>query len=75
MFADPQIAARAMRVTIPHGAGVAVDHPANPVKFSETPVDYPRAAPLLGADAADILRDWLALDAAALDALREDGVV
>ena len=75
VFADPQIAARAMRVTIPHGAGVAVDHPANPVKFSETPVDYPRAAPLLGADADDILRDWLALDAAALDALREDGVV
>ena len=73
VFDDPQVQARGMRVSIPHSLGVAVDYPANPVKFSETPVDYPRAAPMLGEDADTVLRDWLDLDDAALQALRGSG--
>ena len=73
VFAHPQVEARSMRVSIPHSLGVAVDYPANPVKFSETPVDYPRAAPMLGEDADTVLRDWLDLDDAAAAALRKNG--
>ena len=74
VFAHPQIEARDMRVTIPHSLGIAVDYPGNPIKFSETPVDYPRAAPLLGEDGEAVLRDWLDLDDAAIAALRENGL-
>ena len=71
VFANPQVEARGMKVSIPHSLGVEVDYPANPIKFSETPVDYPRAAPMLGEDADTVLRDWLDLDDAAVAALRE----
>ena len=71
VFADHQVQARGMRVSIPHSLGVDVDYPANPVNFSETPVDYPRAAPMLGEDADTVLRDWLDLDDEAVAALRE----
>ncbi len=74
VFAHPQIEARDMRVTIPHSLGIEVDYPANPIKFSETPVDYPRAAPLLDEDGDAVLRDWLDLDDAAIAALRENGL-
>lgn len=73
VFDNPQVQARDMRVSIPHGLGVEVDYPANPIKFSETPVDYPRAAPMLGEDADSVLGDWLDLDEAAVQALRESG--
>ena len=73
VFADPQVEARGMKVRIPHSLGVEVEYPANPIKFSETPVDYPRAAPMLGEDADTVLRDWLDLDDAAVQALRESG--
>ena len=73
VFANPQVRARGMKVSIPHSLGVEVDYPANPIKFSETPVDYPRAAPMLGEDCETVLRDWLDLDDAAVAALRESG--
>ena len=74
VFDNPQVQARDMRVSIPHSLGVEVDYPANPVRFSETPVDYPRAAPMLGEDADSVLRDWLDLDEGAVRALRESGI-
>ena len=73
VFDDPHVQARGMKVSIPHSLGVEVDYPANPIKFSETPVDYPRAAPMLGEDSDTVLRDWLDLDDAAVAALRESG--
>ncbi len=73
VFDNPQVQARGMKVSIPHGLGVEVDYPANPIRFSETPVDYPRAAPMLGEGSEGVLRDWLDLDEAAVQALRESG--
>ncbi len=75
VFADPQINARGMRVTIPHSLGFGVDHAGNPIKFSATPVDYPRAAPLLGEDTAGVLHDWLGMPAGEIDELRSDGAI
>jgi crotonobetainyl-CoA:carnitine CoA-transferase CaiB-like acyl-CoA transferase len=75
VFDHPQIDARGMRVSVPHSLGVDVDYPGNPIKFSGTPVDYPRAAPLLGEDTDAVLRDWLDLDEGGIAALRDGGVV
>ena len=75
VFADPQINARGMRVKIPHALGVDVEYAGNPIKFSESPVDYPRAAPLLGEHTDEVLGEWLDLDADAIAALRQSGTV
>ena len=75
VFADPQVNARGMRVKIPHALGVEVDHAGNPIKFSASPVDYPRAAPLLGEHTDEVLGEWLDLDEDAIAALRQSGAV
>ena len=75
VFADPQINARGMRVKIPHALGVDVEYAGNPIKFSGSPVDYPRAAPLLGEHTDEVLSEWLDLDADSIAALRLSGAV
>ncbi|MBL4872828.1 MAG: CoA transferase [Rhodobacteraceae bacterium] len=64
VFASDQVAARDMKITIPHplsGSGT-VDLIGNPVKFSQTPVTYRKAPPACGADTDEILNDWLKED-------------
>ncbi len=64
VFASDQVAARDMKITIPHplsGSGT-VDLIGNPVKFSQTPVTYRKAPPVCGADTDEILHDWLKED-------------
>jgi crotonobetainyl-CoA:carnitine CoA-transferase CaiB-like acyl-CoA transferase len=46
-----------------------------PYKFSGTPASVRRPPPLLGEHTEEILRDELGLDAAAITALRGDGVI
>ena len=48
---------------------------ANPVKLSETPVDYRLPPPVLGQHTDQVLTAKLGLDAAALAALREKGII
>ncbi|MCW8908334.1 MAG: CoA transferase, partial [Sedimenticola sp.] len=59
VFSDPQVAARGMRMDLPHPLAGSVPQVANPVRFSATPVDYRGAPPLLGADTEAVLK-WLA---------------
>ena len=75
VFDDPQIKARGMRVKIPHALGVDVEYAGNPIRFSDSPVDYPRAAPLLGEHSDEVLEEWLGLDDAAIAALRQSDAV
>jgi len=75
VFADPHVVAREMVVEMPHTSGTPVKVIANPVKLSETPADYRIAPPLLGEHTDSVLAERLGLDAAAIAALREKGVV
>ncbi len=75
VFADPQVIARGMVKEMAHSSGATVKVIANPVRLSETPVDYRRAAPLLGEHTAEVLGAELGLDAAAIAALHAEGVV
>ncbi len=75
VFDDPQVLARGMRVKIPHALGVEVEHAGNPIRFSASPVDYPRAAPLLGEHTDEVLAEWLGLDAPAIAQLRRKEAV
>ncbi len=52
VFADPQIRARQMVVTMKHSNGAELTLPGNPIKLSRTPVFYDAPPPALGADQA-----------------------
>jgi crotonobetainyl-CoA:carnitine CoA-transferase CaiB-like acyl-CoA transferase len=75
VFADPHVVARNMVLEMAHASGNPVKVIANPVKLSETPADYRIAPPLLGEHTDAVLGEKLGLDAAALAALREKGVI
>jgi crotonobetainyl-CoA:carnitine CoA-transferase CaiB-like acyl-CoA transferase len=64
-----------MTVRMPHPLTDTLCLVASPMKFSATPVRYRRPPPLLGEHTEEILRDELGLDAAAITALRGDGVI
>jgi crotonobetainyl-CoA:carnitine CoA-transferase CaiB-like acyl-CoA transferase len=56
VFADPQIAAREMAVTVQHPTLGAITTLGSPIKMSATPPDVSRRAPLLGEHTREVLR-------------------
>ncbi|MCK2125648.1 CoA transferase [Thauera aromatica] len=75
VFADPQVVARGMKVTMPHPAAGSVPQVASPMKLSATPVDYRLPPPMLGEHTEAILAGTLGLDAETIAGLRASGVV
>jgi crotonobetainyl-CoA:carnitine CoA-transferase CaiB-like acyl-CoA transferase len=77
VFADPQVQARGAVVEMryPGAEGDRMKVIANPVRLSETPVDYRLAPPRLGEHTDAVLRELLDLDDTALAALREKGLL
>ena len=74
VFADPQVRARGMTVTVPHPRTQALDLVASPIKLSATPVRVQRAPPLLGQHTDEVLQE-IGIGAAARAVLREHGVI
>jgi crotonobetainyl-CoA:carnitine CoA-transferase CaiB-like acyl-CoA transferase len=75
-FQHPQIVHRQMAVEVGSDDGEGfVRGIANPIKFSATPIRYPRAPSALGRHTAEVLTDVMGLDAAAIDGLRQRGIV
>jgi crotonobetainyl-CoA:carnitine CoA-transferase CaiB-like acyl-CoA transferase len=75
VFADPQVIARGMAISMEHASGAAVSLVANPIRMSKTPPEYRTAPPVLGQDTGAVLADRLGLDEAAIAALAEQGVI
>ena len=75
VFEDPHVQHRHMRVEIPHPLGGTVPSVANPMRFSETPIEYHSAPPLLGQHTDEVLGRVLGYDAGRIDALRAAGTV
>ena len=75
VFDDPQIRHREVVREIAHPLSGTLSVVANPLKFSVTPVEYKRPPPLLGQHTAEVLRELLGLDDAAIDALCAEGVI
>ncbi len=77
VFADPHVKAREMVIGMKHPAvgGQEVPLVASPLRFSETPVSYRHAPPMVGEHTDEVLRELLGLDEAALGRLRAAGAI
>jgi crotonobetainyl-CoA:carnitine CoA-transferase CaiB-like acyl-CoA transferase len=75
VFADPQLKHRQMLREMPHPKAGTIPFVANPVRFSETPVEYGRWPPLLGEHTAEVLREMLKMGDDEIDALRREKVI
>jgi len=75
VFDDPQVHARGTKISTPHPAGGAIPLVANPIRLSETPIDYRMAPPTLGQHTDDVLRDVLGLDQQRMADLKSRKVV
>jgi crotonobetainyl-CoA:carnitine CoA-transferase CaiB-like acyl-CoA transferase len=74
VFGNEQVLARGMQIGLTRDDGVQVPGVANPVVFSETPVDYDKPPPRLGDGTEIVLRDVLGLTEAAISDLKRKGV-
>ena len=75
VFDEPQVKAREMVVTMPHPKRAAMPLLANPIKFSDTPIQYRLRPPALGEHTDQVLGELPGYDASVLAALRERGVI
>ena len=75
VFADPQVRHRQLQRQLQHPTAGTVPTVANPIVFSETPIDYQMAPPLLGQHTDDVLRSLLQKSDSQLADLRGDGVI
>lgn len=72
---DPQVLARELVVELQHPVSGPSRSAASPIRLSETPVSYRLAPPQMGEHTREVLRGWLELDDAAIEALRQKNVV
>ena len=61
--------------SIKHPLDAALPTVANPIRFSDTPVQYDQAPPLLGQHTDEVLAEWLDYSAAEIAELRESGAI
>jgi len=74
VFADPQVKARGMELSMEHPTMGKVPQVRTPIVYSETPLEYTKAPPELGEDTDDVLRS-MGLDDAQIEDLRAKGIV
>ncbi len=75
VFDDPHIQARGVRQEVNHPAAGPLPTVANPIRFSESTIDYDRAPPLLGQHNVDVLQNLLGIDETTLSKLKDDDIV
>jgi crotonobetainyl-CoA:carnitine CoA-transferase CaiB-like acyl-CoA transferase len=77
VFNDPHVLARGMKVTMPYppaGSG-SVDLIGNPIKLSESPVDYHRPPPTCGQHTDEVLKELLFMEDKEIAGLRGKQVI
>jgi crotonobetainyl-CoA:carnitine CoA-transferase CaiB-like acyl-CoA transferase len=75
VFEEPQVKARGVRIELEHAAAGKLPLVASPMRFSETPIEYGKAPPVLGQHTEEVLRSVLAKSAAEIARLRAAGVI
>jgi crotonobetainyl-CoA:carnitine CoA-transferase CaiB-like acyl-CoA transferase len=75
VFNDPQVQARGMVESWHHPLQADLRLVASPMKLSATPVQHHLPPPCLGEHTADVLKDWLGMNASKVQALQSDQVI
>lgn len=75
VFSDPHVQARGTRIEMPHPLAGTVPLVANPIRLSETPVQYRRSPPTLGAHTDEVLGGWLAMSEEEVTVLRGKKII
>lgn len=75
VFDDPHVRARGLQIAMEHPSAGPILLVANPIRLSETPVEYRMPPPLLGEHTKDVLRNVLGLGEARITALTNDRVI
>jgi crotonobetainyl-CoA:carnitine CoA-transferase CaiB-like acyl-CoA transferase len=75
VFADPQVQHRQMKVSVPHANAGSLLTVRQPIAFSDSPLRYEKAVPILGEHTDAILREQLAIPTAQIAALRAKKVI
>ena len=73
VFADPQVIARQMLMELAHPLAGKIPGIANPIRFSESPIQYDRAPPLLGQHTEELLEEVLGLTKSGIAELQASG--
>ncbi|MFZ9366845.1 MAG: CaiB/BaiF CoA transferase family protein [Burkholderiaceae bacterium] len=74
-FTNPQVIHRQMRVDLPHPLAGSVPSVANPIKFSGTPIQYGDAPPTLGQHSDQVLKEYVGLSDAEIEALKAKRII
>jgi crotonobetainyl-CoA:carnitine CoA-transferase CaiB-like acyl-CoA transferase len=74
LMSDASLAERGIMQTIDHPTTGKIKMPAWPVRFDGSPAKV-KPSPLLGQHNADVLTNWLGLNAAEVDGLKADGIL
>ena len=75
VFENPQVMARGMQIGLTRDDGIQVPGVANPIVFSETPLDYDKPSPRLGDGTERVLREVLNQSHDTIATLRKSGVI
>ena len=75
VFDDVHVKARGARQEVEHSVAGAIPTVANPIRLSESPIEYDRPPPVLGQHTDDVLADVLSLDPSEIAALRDKGAI
>ena len=75
VFANEQVQARKLTVSVPHDTAGTMKLVASPIRMSATPTEIRMGPPTLGQHTNQILREYLKLDSSAIEALHKQGVV
>ena len=75
VFSDPMVAERRIVRSLDHALAGEVPTVANPVRFSDTPVEYKLAPPVLGQHTAEVLKDDLGYSDKEIARLYDSGAI
>ncbi len=75
VFDDPQVKARGLRVDLDHPLAGTTPTVRNPIRYSDTELEFKDAPPLLGQHTESVLQNVLDLDAGEIERLRGGGVI
>src|SRR5262245_291895 len=75
VFEEPQVKARGVRIELEHAVAGRLPLVASPMRFSETPIEYRLAPPVLGEHTVEVLRGLLGKSEADIARLRAARVI